>query len=114
MIKKDVDLEKFGKVKLYYESALKELDTKLQIINDEFNALYLINPINHIKLRMKKLPSIIDKLKRKQLDLNIENTFLLNDVVGARIVCNFVDDIYHVLEKIRNNKIFLSLKKKII
>lgn len=99
-----LDLKKFYKVKLYYESALKELETKLNIINSEFAALSSINPINHIKTRIKSLASIIDKLKRKNMEVNIENTFILGDVVGARIVCNFIDDVYNVIDKLKINK----------
>lgn len=112
MTKKDLDLEKISKVKLYYDSAHQELTTKLNIINTEFNTLYSINPINHIKTRIKSLPSIIDKLKRKKLEININNTFTLTDVVAARIVCNFVDDIYQVIEKIKNNHYFNIIEEK--
>lgn len=98
-------LEEFGTVRLYYEAALKELETKLNIINDEFNMLKGINPINHIKSRMKSVFSVVEKLERKGLEVNVDNTFLLTDIVGARIVCNFIDDIYTVIEKIKSNKV---------
>lgn len=107
-----LDFKKFCKVKLYYESALKELETKLNIINSEFSALSSVNPINHIKTRMKSLPSIIDKLKRKNLKLNIENTFILGDIVGARIVCNFIDDVYRVIDKLKTNKDINIIEEK--
>ena len=96
-------LKKFEKIKLYYDSALKELETKLNIINEEYDALSNNNPINHIKIRMKSISSIVDKLERKHLDINIDNTFKLTDIVGARIVCNFIDDVYDVVNRLKED-----------
>lgn len=102
----------FKKLGLYYSSALKQLETELNIINQEFNTLNETNPINHIKTRIKTISSIVEKLKRRGMDVSIENMFSLNDVVGARIVCNFIDDIYEVVAKIKNNGTISIIEEK--
>ena len=55
----------FKKIMLMYKSALKEIETKIQIISDEFQMLYSYNPIEHIKTRIKSPESIAKKLKKK-------------------------------------------------
>lgn len=94
-IKKDV---------LYYESAMKQLNTYIDIMQIEFKSLYEINPINHVTTRIKTPESIIGKIKRKKLPVNIESISSLNDIVGARIICNFVNNVYMVVDSIKNNQ----------
>lgn len=105
------DFSELKTVKLYYETALKKLESKLKVINDEFDILGN-NPIDYIKIRMKSLSSITDKLKRKKLDINANNTFILKDVVGARIICDFIDDVYKVIDKIKTEKDIVILEEK--
>jgi putative GTP pyrophosphokinase len=62
------------------------------------------NPINHITTRIKSTESIIEKLKRKDMPITIENINSLNDIVGARIVCDFLDNVYWVSSKLQENK----------
>ncbi len=112
MFQQDSWLKEFNNVKLYYEAALKQLQTELNIINDEFFALSEIQPINHIKTRIKTFSSIYEKMNRKNIDFTIENTFLLCDVVGARIICNFVDDIYSVIAKIKSKGSLTIIEEK--
>ena len=102
-VKKDV---------LYYESAMKQLNTYLDIMNSEFKSLYEINPINHIKTRIKSPESIAEKIKRKNLPLTSIGIDSLSDIIGARIICNFVDNIYTVVDSIRNNKNIKILNEK--
>ncbi len=61
------------------------------------------NPIEHLKYRIKKKDSIEEKLEKKDLPITIENIRLLNDVVGARIVCSFLDDMENVIEFIKQD-----------
>lgn len=89
---------------LYYDSAMKQLNTLLDILSNEMKYLNDINPINHITTRIKSVKSIIEKFKRKQLPISKKSLEYLNDIVGARIVCGFIDDVYIVVNSLKNNK----------
>lgn len=89
--------------KLYqlYNAALKEICTKLEILDTELEISMDHNPIHHIESRLKSLRSIKEKLTRKDLSVDIE-TIRKNilDVAGVRVVCNYVEDIYFVSERL--------------
>lgn len=86
-------------VTLVYNSALKEIGTKLEILNDEFQQVHKYNPIEHIKSRFKSTESIVKKLKKKGYESTIENMVEhVNDIAGIRIICSFTSDIYRVAE----------------
>ena len=89
----------FKKIMLMYNSALKEIETKVQIISDEFQMLYSYNPIEHIKTRIKSPESIVKKLKRKGYPVTYNSLVNnLNDIAGIRIICSFIPDIYKMVE----------------
>lgn len=91
--------EEFRKIMLMYNSALKEIETKVNILSDEFQTLYQYNPIEHIKTRIKTPESIIKKLEKKGLGITYNNMIHhLNDVAGIRIICSFLPDIYRMVE----------------
>lgn len=82
-----------------YKFALKEMNTKLDILNEEFEMIHNYNPIEHIKSRMKSPQSIMKKLQRKNLDITIENAEAhIRDIAGIRITCSFTTDIYAIAE----------------
>ena len=82
-----------------YKFALSEMNTKLDILNQEFELIQHYNPIEHIKSRMKSPQSIMKKLKRKHLDITIENAEqYVRDIAGIRISCSFTTDIYAIVE----------------
>lgn len=83
----------------YYECAILEVKTKLDVLNKEFMANEFRNPIETIKSRIKKPASIMEKLERKGFDLSIQSIKdNLDDVAGVRVICSFVDDIYKVAD----------------
>ena len=85
-----------------YNSALKEVRTKVEILNDEFQQVHQYNPIEYIKSRIKAPESIVKKLKRYGYDSSIDNMVnYINDIAGIRIVCSFTSDIYRIAEMIR-------------
>ena len=91
--------QEFQKLMLMYNSALKEIETKIQIISDEFKMLYNYNPIEHIKTRIKSPESIVKKLKRKGYSITYNSLVNnINDVAGIRIICSFIPDIYKMVE----------------
>ncbi len=90
-------------VMFLYNSALKEVGTKLEILNDEFQHVHSYNPIEHIKTRIKSPESIVKKLKRNGYDDSIENMIdNVNDIAGVRLICSFTSDIYRLAAMIGN------------
>ncbi|MDY4787759.1 MAG: GTP pyrophosphokinase family protein [Bacilli bacterium] len=94
----DEEVRPFRNLMLEYRCALKEVETKFDVLSDEFSLKYNRNPVESIKTRLKSPNSILGKLKRKNLPLkatSIEEN--LNDVAGIRIICSFIDDIYDLV-----------------
>ncbi len=106
----------FMELLMHNECALKEIETKLNVLNDEFSLQYNYNPIESIKTRVKDPMSIVEKMKRKGIAptiSNIENT--LNDIAGIRVICSFPEDIYAIAEMlIRQDDINLISQKDYI
>lgn len=88
-------LQEFNKLMAYYRCAIMEIETKFNVLNEEFSLQHDRNPINGMTSRLKKFTSIADKLERKNLPMTIENIEEnLNDIAGIRVVCAFPDDVY--------------------
>ena len=84
-----------------YNSALKEIGTRIDILNDEFLNIHKYNPIEHEKSRIKTPESIVKKLKRNGYEVTIENMLRhINDIAGIRIICSFTSDIYRIADMI--------------
>ena len=91
--------QKYRELMQLYDSAIREVRTKLEILDGEFRVRYARNPIHHIDSRLKSPASITEKLRRKGLPPTLEAAEAnLNDISGIRIVCNYLEDIYHVAE----------------
>ena len=102
-IKSYEDVDSWKTVMFLYNSALKEVGTKLEILNDEFQHVHQYNPIEHIKTRIKTAESIVKKLKRYGYEATIENMVkYVNDIAGVRLICSFTSDIYRLAEMIGN------------
>lgn len=87
----------FQELMMMYNCAIREVKTKLEVLNDELSIRNKRNPIDFIKSRVKNPVSIANKLIRKGLDINLKSIVdNLNDVAGVRVVCPFIDDIYDV------------------
>lgn len=85
----------FGKLMTYYRCAMMEIETKFNVLNEEFSLEHDRNPISSIRSRLKSVTSIVDKLERRNIAPSlsaIEGN--LNDIAGVRVVCSFVDDVY--------------------
>lgn len=86
----------------YYEMAITELESDLGIIDLDWQTRLGYSPIEHVKTRMKTLPSIVRKMKRKELPLDVEALWEhIHDVAGIRIVTSFRDDIYSILHHLQ-------------
>jgi len=84
-----------------YSSAVRSLQMRLEVLNEEFDVLYAISPIHHIESRIKTEQSIVEKLRRKGYELTAQSAQKnINDIGGIRVVCNYIDDVYRVEEMI--------------
>ena len=78
-----------------YSSATREIATKLENLNSEFNSTHERNPIHLIQTRVKTPASIMDKLKRRGFELSVESARKnLTDIAGVRVICSYINDIY--------------------
>lgn len=107
------DVDSWKTVMFLYNSALKEVGTKLEILRDEFQYIHKYNPIEYIKSRIKEPESIVKKLKRNGYESTIDNMVnYVKDIAGIRIVCSFTSDIYRLAEMIgkQNDLTVVSVK----
>lgn len=82
-----------------YDSAVRQLKLKFEVLNNEFSVMYAHNPIHHIESRLKSPDSIIAKLVKKGYPVTIESAKKnVNDIAGVRVVCGYIDDVYSVAE----------------
>lgn len=85
----------YKELMMTYSCAIKEIRTKFEVLNTEFNIRYQRNPINFINTRLKRSSSIAGKLERLNLPFSIENVEKnIHDIAGIRVICSYVDDIY--------------------
>ncbi len=106
-------LYQFMELEHLYESAIREVKTKLEILDSEFKTKYDYNPIHHIEDRLKSPQSIMEKLQRKGMPFNSTNArATLNDIAGVRVICNYIEDIYAVAEFLTKQDDVTLLKTK--
>lgn len=99
------DIDSWKEVQLVYSSALKEIGTKLEILNDEFQHVHKYNPIEHIKSRIKTTERIVRKLKKHGYESTIENMVrYVNDIAGVRIICSFTTDVYRIVQMLERQR----------
>ncbi len=102
------DLRKFEewkKLPILYQLALDELKNKIKLIQTEWKIENGYSPIEHIKTRIKEPKSIMGKLQRKGYDITVDNMVnKIHDIAGMRIVFSFVQDIYSLLEHLKQRE----------
>lgn len=90
-------VDEFFTLQCRYSAAMREVQTKLEILDDEFQMRHRRNPIHHIESRMKTIQSMMEKLRRKNHSVSmasaVENLF---DIAGIRVICSYVEDVYAV------------------
>ncbi len=106
----------FERLMAYYRCAMMEIETKFKVLDQEYSLQHDRNPINSIKTRLKRMPSIKEKLERKGIPFSVEAIEEnLNDVAGIRIICSFADDVYTLSEALlKQDDITLICKKDYI
>ena len=98
---------------VYYRCAIMEVETKLNVLNEEYSLKHDRNPINSVKTRLKSFGSIKEKMQRQGVRPtpdNIEKT--LNDIAGVRVICSFLDDVYTVADALLKQDDVTLIKKK--
>lgn len=96
-ITKDISIEDetLKKLMFIYSTAIKELKTKMEIIQDEFKIFYNYDLIDHIDTRIKEPDSIINKMNNKKCDITYKEMIdKINDVAGIRVICPIKKDIF--------------------
>ena len=106
-------LKNYSTLMAYYRCAIMEIETKFNVLNEEFSLRYDRNPINGIQTRLKSPESIREKMQRKglplKLDLIEEN---LMDIAGVRVICAFPDDVYMLEEALLKQDDITLIKRK--
>ena len=99
ILKDEDQVDRWEETMFLYESALKQMTMKAEMLNDEFVCRYRYNPIEHIKSRLKTADSIVRKLKQDGYEVTIDNmNTRLSDIAGVRIICSFTSDIYQIAD----------------
>lgn len=103
----------FQQLLMFYESAIKVVKTRFEIIEDEFESKHERKPISSISSRIKEPISIAEKLQRKGLPITIDNMVTnLTDIAGIRVTCPFISDVYHILVMLENQNDITILELK--
>jgi len=107
------EADEWARAMFLYDSALKELNTRLDIWNKEFKLIHQYNPIEHVTSRIKSPQSIAKKMRKRDLELNIRNIMdYINDIAGIRIICSFTADIYRIADLLEEQADIKILKIK--
>ena len=103
----------FQRLMSYYRCAMMEIETKLKVLNEEFSLMYDRNPIASIKTRIKSMPSIIEKIERRDLPFDVESVEnYINDIAGVRVICSFPEDVYSIADALLNQDDIMLIRKK--
>jgi len=91
----------YKELQMVYTCAIKEITTKLEVLDTEFKVRYKRNPISSISSRLKRTESIIEKMMKRGYPMSVESMeHNLNDIAGVRVICNYVDDIYTIADSL--------------
>ncbi|MBE6837596.1 MAG: GTP pyrophosphokinase family protein [Ruminococcus sp.] len=97
------DISEIQELMAEYRCALMEIETKFRVLNEQFSLQRDRNPIETLKTRLKSPESIMEKLRKKDLEFSAENVEKkIFDVAGVRVICPFIDDIYMLCECLLN------------
>ena len=103
----------YQRLMTYYRCAIMEIETKFNVLNEEFSLQYDRNPIESIKSRLKMPRSIAQKLNRKGLDVTVESIEKnLGDVAGIRVVCSFPEDVYMLADALLSQDDIKLIEKR--
>ena len=96
-----------------YQAALKQLQIKFEVLNDEFQVRSGRSPIHHIESRLKSTASIIAKLQNRNYAVTLDSAKQnINDIAGIRVVCSYIDDVYRVAEMVERQQDLEIVKRQ--
>lgn len=105
--------ENIRKLMAYYRCAIMEVETKLNVLNEQFSLQYDRNPINSIKSRLKSIESISKKLDKDGLPVTLESMEEnLSDIAGVRVICSFPEDVYMIADALLSQDDITLISKK--
>jgi len=91
--------DEFQKFLLAYQFGLREVETKITILRDEFQHLHDYNPIEHVSSRVKSPDSLVEKVARKGVDPDFDSIAAhITDIAGLRVTCSFIADAYRLFD----------------
>ena len=103
----------YKEMQMMYTSAIKEIKTKLDILDSEFKLKYRRNPIYSVTSRLKKTESVMEKMMRRGYPITLENIEnYINDIAGVRVVCSYVDDVYFIADALTGRDDITLLVRK--
>lgn len=103
----------FVKLMSYYKCAMMEIETKLNVLNEEFSLRHDRNPISTIKTRLKKPSSMKEKLLKRGFPCTLESIEKnLCDIAGVRVCCSFTEDVYMIAEALCKQDDIILIEKK--
>lgn len=106
-------IQNFQKIMMWYGCAIREVRTKLEVLNDEFKATRNRNPIETIKSRVKTPMSIFEKMERRGYPITLESIMSeMHDVAGIRVICPFIEDIYEIADMLTSQDDIKILQRK--
>ena len=106
-------MQNYAKLMAYYRCAMMEVETKFNVLNEEFSLRFDRNPISAIKSRLKKPHSVREKMERLGIAPTVENIEEhLNDIAGVRVVCSFPEDVYMLAKALLSQDDVTLVRKK--
>lgn len=103
----------YKELMMMYACAMKEMRTKFDVLNTEFNIRYQRNPISSISSRLKRTSSIVDKMARQNLEFSLDDIEQnINDIAGIRVICSYIDDIYTIADALLEQDDITLIAKK--
>lgn len=102
----------FSDLRMRYHAAIREVSTKLEILDNEYSIKHDYNPIHHMQCRVKSISSIVEKIQRKGWPMEIDSVYKIMDFAGVRVVCNYIDDIYTVENSLLRQDDMKLLRRK--
>ena len=98
-------VETWTELMLVYSAAMKQIEAKIEILNEEFQQVHSYNPIEHVKSRLKSTESIVKKLRKQGREVSLGNMVeYVNDIAGVRVICSFTSDIYRIADIISKQR----------
>ena len=103
----------YAQIRGVYAAGIREITTRLETLDEEFERTYRHNPIHHIESRLKTLPSIVNKLRATGSPLSIGSAKKqIHDIAGVRVVCRYVDDIHRIARLLLDQDDISLIEKK--